>query len=106
MYSWGQSGTGESNGKENFTKNACAACIVFAESAHTSVISGKAVKRVTVKQRIAVALAVVALLAVLIFFVWYLQKPMEAPDGVLVYKEAYMRIAEQPWQGGRLCLVK
>lgn len=63
-------------------------------------------ERVTVKQRIVVAVATVALLAVIFFFIWYLQKPAEAPDGVLVYKEAYMRIVEEPWRGGRLCLGK
>ncbi len=57
----------------------------------------------TVKQRIALAAAAVALMAVLLFFVWYLQKPKKEPEGVLVYREAYMRIADNPWQGERLC---
>lgn len=57
----------------------------------------------TVKQRIAVAFAVIVLLAVVFFLVWYLQKPEDAPEGVLVYREAYMRIVEQPGWGGRLC---
>jgi len=58
---------------------------------------------VTVKQRITLAIAAVALVAVVFFFVWFLQKPEETPNGVLVYKEAYMRIVDQPWQGERLC---
>lgn len=57
----------------------------------------------TVKQRIIVAVAAVALLAVVLLFVWFLQKPEDSPKGILVYKEAYMRIADQPWQGERLC---
>lgn len=58
----------------------------------------------TVKQRVILVLAVIALVAVIVFFVWYLQRPEDdTPDGVLVYREAYMRIADQPWQGGRLC---
>ena len=57
----------------------------------------------TIKQRIVLAAAVFTLLAVVFFFVWYLQKPEEAPDGVLVYREAYMRIADRPSQGERLC---
>lgn len=57
----------------------------------------------TVKQRIALAAAAVALVAVIVFFVWYLQKPEKEPGGVLVYREAYMRIADNPWQGERLC---
>ncbi len=57
----------------------------------------------TVKQRVALALASLALLAIVFFFVWYLQRPEDMPEGVLVYKEAYMRIADQPWQGERLC---
>ena len=57
----------------------------------------------TVKQRIALAAAVLTLVAVLVFFVWYLQKPEKEPEGVLVYREAYMRIAGNPWQGERLC---
>lgn len=57
----------------------------------------------TVKQRVILVVAVIALVAVIIFFVWYLQRPEDTPDGTLVYREAYMRIADQPWQGGRLC---
>lgn len=57
----------------------------------------------TIKQRVVLAAAAVTLLAVVLFFVWYLQKPDETPDGVLVYKEAYMRIADRPSQGERLC---
>lgn len=57
----------------------------------------------TVKQRIALAAAAVTFLAVILFFVWYLRRPEENPDGVLVYREAYMRIADNPWQGEQLC---
>lgn len=57
----------------------------------------------TVKQRVILVIAAAALLAVVILFLWILQKPEESPKGVLVYKEAYMRIADQPWQGERLC---
>lgn len=57
----------------------------------------------TVKQRLVLALAATALVAVVIFLVWSLRKPKETPDGVLVYKEAYMRMADQPWQGEHLC---
>ncbi|MCH5273955.1 MAG: hypothetical protein J1E35_09805 [Lachnospiraceae bacterium] len=57
----------------------------------------------TVKQRVALAISAVILLAIIVFFIWYLQQPEDTPDGMLVYREAYMRIAEQPWQGGRLC---
>lgn len=57
----------------------------------------------TIKQRVVLAAAAVTLLAVVLFFVWYLQKPEETPDGVLVYREAYMRIADRPSQGERLC---
>lgn len=57
----------------------------------------------TVKQRIALAAAAVTVLVVVFFFVWYLQRPEENPDGVLVYREAYMRIADNPWQGEKLC---
>ncbi|MGN1084958.1 MAG: hypothetical protein ACI4QX_08130 [Lachnospiraceae bacterium] len=57
----------------------------------------------TVKQRVALAVAAVVLLAVILFFIWYLRKPEDIPEGTLVYREAYMRIAEQPWQGERLC---
>lgn len=58
----------------------------------------------TAKQRIALIVAAVALLAAVILLVWYLQRPEDTPEGILVYKEAYMRIADQPWQGERLCL--
>lgn len=57
----------------------------------------------SVRQRVALAVAAVALVAVLFFLVWFLQRPEETPGGVLVYKEAYMRMADQPWQGERLC---
>lgn len=57
----------------------------------------------TVKQRIAVAFAAIVLLTVVFFLLWYLQKPEDTPEGVLVYREAYMRIVEQPESGGRLC---
>lgn len=57
----------------------------------------------TVKQRVALAISAVILLAIIVFFIWYLQQPEDTPDGTLVYREAYMRIAEQPWQGGQLC---
>ncbi len=57
----------------------------------------------TVKQRVVLVIAAAALLAVVFLFLWILQKPEESPKGVLVYKEAYMRIADQPWQGERLC---
>lgn len=57
----------------------------------------------TIKQRILLALTAVILAAVILLSVWFIRKPEEAPDGVLVYKEAYMRMAEQPWQGERLC---
>lgn len=60
----------------------------------------------TVKQRIMLAVLAVALVATVFFLVWFLQRPEETPNGVLVYKEAYMRMADQPWQGGRLCHVK
>jgi len=58
---------------------------------------------VTVKQRVILVIAAAALLAVVLLFLWILQKPEESPKGVLVYKEAYMRIADRPWQGERLC---
>jgi len=57
----------------------------------------------TVKQRIVLVLAVLALAGIIVFLVWYLQRPEETPNGILVYREAYMRIADQPWQGGCLC---
>ncbi len=57
----------------------------------------------TVKQRVALILAVLALVGAIVFFVWYLNQPEAAPNGMLVYREAYMRIADQPWQGERLC---
>ncbi len=57
----------------------------------------------TAKQRVVLAIAAVFLLAVIVFFIWYLQRPEHTPEGTLVYREAYMRIAEQPWQGERLC---
>lgn len=57
----------------------------------------------TIKQRIVLAVVALALVATIILLVWFLQRPKETPNGVLVYKEAYMRMADQPWQGGRLC---
>lgn len=57
----------------------------------------------TVRQRVLLAIAAVAVLAVVVLFLWILQKPEESPRGVLVYREAYMRIADRPWQGERLC---
>ncbi len=57
----------------------------------------------TVKQRIALAAAVLALVAVVVLLIWFMRKPKDVPDGVLVYKEAYMRMADMPCQGERLC---
>lgn len=57
----------------------------------------------TVKQRIALAVTALALVAVVVLLILFMQKPEETPNGVLVYKEAYMRMADQPWQGERLC---
>ena len=57
----------------------------------------------TVKQRIMLVALAVALVATIVFLVWFLRKPEKTPNGVLVYKEAYMRMADQPWQGERLC---
>ncbi len=57
----------------------------------------------TVKQRIALAMVALVLAAVIVLLVWVVRKPEEAPDGVLVYKEAYMRMADRPWQGEHLC---
>lgn len=57
----------------------------------------------TVKQRVALILAVLALVGAIVFFVWYLNQPEATPNGMLVYREAYMRIADQPWQVERLC---
>lgn len=57
----------------------------------------------TVKQRIALAAAALALVAVVVLLILFMRKPEKAPDGVLVYKEAYMRMADRPWQGERLC---
>ena len=57
----------------------------------------------TIKQRIVLALAAAALVAVVFFLVWFLRKPQETPNGVLVYREAYMRVADVPGQGERLC---
>ena len=60
----------------------------------------------TVKQRITLMIAALVLAAVVILLVWFLRKPEDTPDGVLVYREAYMRMADQPWQGERLCRSK
>ncbi len=57
----------------------------------------------TVKQRVALVLTVLLLAGVIGLFVWYLQRPEETPNGILVYHEAYLRIADQPWQGEQLC---
>ena len=57
----------------------------------------------TVKQRITLLIAALALAAVVFLLVWFLRRPEDAPDGVLVYREAYMRMADHPWQGERLC---
>ena len=57
----------------------------------------------TVKQRITLIIAVLTLAAVVFLLVWVVSKPEAAPDGVLVYREAYMRMADHPWQGGQLC---
>lgn len=60
----------------------------------------------TVKQRITLIIAALALAAAVFLLVWFVSKPEDAPDGVLVYREAYMRMADQPWQGERLCRSK
>lgn len=60
----------------------------------------------TVRQKVILVLAVLALAAIVTFFIWYLRKPERTPGGTLVYREAYMRIADQPWQGERLCREK
>lgn len=60
----------------------------------------------TVKQRITLAVAALVLAAVVFLLVWFLRKPEDTPEGVLVYREAYMRMADQPWQGERLCRSK
>ncbi len=57
----------------------------------------------TVKQRIVLAVVALVLAATVFLLVWMLNRPEETPGGVLVYKEAYMRVADQPWQGERLC---
>lgn len=57
----------------------------------------------TVRQRIILSVAVLVLLAVILLLVWSFRDKPEPPGGVLVYKDAYMRIADMPWQGGRLC---
>lgn len=57
----------------------------------------------TIKQRIALVAAVLALTAVIVLLILGLKTPEKAPDGVLVYKEAYMRMADRPWQGEQLC---
>ena len=63
-------------------------------------------EEVTVKQRVALLIAALALVAVVTLLVWFVSKPEDKPDGVLVYREAYMRMADQPWQGERLCRSK
>ena len=57
----------------------------------------------TVKQRIALAAAALAFVAVVVLLILFMRKPEDAPDGVLVYKEAYMRMADRTLQGERLC---
>ena len=57
----------------------------------------------TVKQRIVLAIATVVVAAMIFLLVWFLRRPEKTPDGVLVYKEAYMRMADRPWQGEQLC---
>ena len=57
----------------------------------------------TVKQRITLMIAALALAAAVILLVWFVGKQEDTPDGVLVYREAYMRMAEHPWQGEHLC---
>lgn len=57
----------------------------------------------TVRQRIILSVAVLVLLAVILLLVWSFRDKPETPGGVLVYKDAYMRIADMPRQGGRLC---
>lgn len=57
----------------------------------------------TIKQRVVLLVAALLLVGVIVFFVWYLNRPEKTPNGTFVYREAYMRIADQPWQGGRLC---
>lgn len=57
----------------------------------------------TMRQRILLSVAALALLAVILLLVWSFRDKPDTPGGVLVYKEAYMRIADKPWQGGRLC---
>ncbi len=60
----------------------------------------------TVKQRITLVIAALALAAVVFLLVWFFRKPEDTPDGVLVYREAYMRMVDHPWQGERLCRSK
>lgn len=57
----------------------------------------------TVKQKVILVAAILIFAALIVFTVWFLRRPQKTPDGVLVYKEAYMRMADQPWQGERLC---
>ena len=57
----------------------------------------------TIRQRVILSLAVLALLVVIVLLIWSFRDKPDTPGGVLVYKEAYMRIADMPWQGGRLC---
>lgn len=60
----------------------------------------------TVRQRITLILVTLALAAVVFLLIWVMKKPKDAPDGVLVYREAYMHMADQPWQRERLCRSK
>ncbi len=57
----------------------------------------------TVKQRIVLAVAAVLVTAMVVLLVWFLRRPEKTPDGVLVYKEAYMRMVDRHWQGEQLC---
>ncbi len=57
----------------------------------------------TVKQRITLVIAALVLVTAVILLVLFFRKPEDTPDGVLVYREAYMRMADHPWQGERLC---
>lgn len=60
-------------------------------------------EEVTVKQRIALVLAALMLAVIVFLLMWFIRRPETAPEGVLVYREAYMRMADQPWQGEHLC---
>lgn len=57
----------------------------------------------TVKQRVTLVIATLVLAVVVFLLVWFIRRPEDTPEGVLVYREAYMRVADQPWQEERLC---